>query len=335
MKSANRPIISTSRLGSGFTLIELLVVIAIIAILAGMLLPALATAKSRAMSTKCVNTLKQYGMGSALYTADNSEKVMYGSIAMEGDTTYGYNTWDKLLFKYLGGDVTAAGGSYISWQPTAEITPKGLFTCPSDKFPGPISSSVLRARRSYAMPRYRTDAATGAINGTSPINTNINPSVSTGMGVVHSFSSSRKMPWGWHGSVDGNGIPITANVSIQNFKYSRLPAVRTSIIQAPTETILVTERSHLTEQIVGNWISWIDVPAYGSGMRYHASVMPDQTTTINSTALFQQFSAQYHSDGFNYVFADGHAEFMLPGKTTTNAVNATVQRGMWSINAKD
>jgi prepilin-type processing-associated H-X9-DG protein len=126
-----------------------------------------------------------------------------------------------------------------------------------------------------------------------------------------------------------------ANVSIQNFKYSRLPAVRTGVVQAPTETILVTERSHLTEQIVGNWISWIDVPAYGSSMRFHASVMPDQVTTINSTTLFQQFTAQYHNDGYNYVFADGHAEFLLPGKTTTNAVNANVQRGMWSINPKD
>jgi prepilin-type N-terminal cleavage/methylation domain-containing protein/prepilin-type processing-associated H-X9-DG protein len=319
-------------LNRGFTLIELLVVIAIIAILAAILLPALASAKARALKMQCMSQLKQLDLGINEFTGDHEDTFPPAGYAGGG----GQLSWDSWIYSYIGGGSgldpsSMTFGVYL--DDPADATVAGvagglkILACPADTFTKVdwmySSGNVLQfAPRTYAMNACGMKADYGTLVQVDP--SKGLPSISNpdfhGVGIY------------WQ----DNGSATTPNWSV--------PGYPVSVVRDPAGTILLCEDAS-SQGAEGNiWPccccgpQTTDGAPGGWGNLYQTDLAAPTSATILSSSGYSEGLLLYaaHHNRFNYAFHDGHVESLRIQDTIGSAKGPAQFKiqtplGMWTI----
>jgi prepilin-type N-terminal cleavage/methylation domain-containing protein/prepilin-type processing-associated H-X9-DG protein len=333
-----RPVSMASR--RGFTLIELLVVIAIIAILAAILLPALAKAKSRAQRIQCMGQIRQCDLGINLFAPDNNERYPPAGF---GSTSFNRSFgWDSWVYPYIGGSQSVKPNQMNMGYMAADATvaaalnvPIGLpvVVCPADTFTklyyfyGPDGSLQINPR-TYAMNSagytYKVDIQVDPQGGRYPL-----PDLSQpgrhGVGIY------------WLSS----GLPDLGAIG-----YS------TTVVKDPAGTIVLCEDPSNNSMSGNHWVCCSVGPVCSTTWKNWSSLFQidfdaptDPATLLAGTGTpgnWSQGASLYkaHSSRFNYAFHDGHVESLkyedtIGSGATTIGSGDKQPAGMWTVRAGD
>ncbi|OWK43396.1 DUF1559 domain-containing protein [Fimbriiglobus ruber] len=281
-----------------FTLIELLVVIAIIAILIGLLLPAVQKVREAASRTSCTNNLKQLGLALHAYHDANS-KLPPGYTAtgayVDGtnDTTPGW-AWGAYILPYL--EQSNLFAQYNLTQPvqssTASQTLVKTFICSSDITP----------TTAFAV-------------------TNV------------SWATVCLVPPSSYAACCGGGVSTTAATG--NGSFYRNSTVRlTDITDGTTNTIFLEERAFANVQ--STWVGAINTGYCNQG-QYNAAAVPGKIgqgagdlvlihagTNNNTSGRNLDDASSKHTGGGNFLFGDGSVHF-LQNAQSGSTTSATLQ----------
>jgi prepilin-type N-terminal cleavage/methylation domain-containing protein/prepilin-type processing-associated H-X9-DG protein len=313
------------RLRPGFTLIELLVVIAVIAILIGLLLPAVQKIRAAAARTKCQNNLKQLALAMHNYHDANQVFPSSGtSASIQGRVLIG---WTASIFPYIEESnrlsaILTTWGSYVGLDPIWEVNWNDGFDINS-------TPAVTGAEAVWTTPIPAFVCPASELGTASPDIPAVNSHV-TSQAALHYVANGGTNTVGW--VPETNGQSYCTSGIIYPLSKTRI----TDITDGTSGTILLGERSsagppggwQLQTQSYGSILPWTAgfyafTAANGSGYYMLDCKCVASSDLIQAPATFQTsdwiwpysegvYRSAHPGGGANFVMCDGSVQFFTP-----------------------